>query len=335
MKAFIPKKILVALLLLVGVLITGTAGYVLIEKWNPFDALYMTVITLTTVGYGETHPLTQDGRVFTIILLLSGFGIITYGFTAVISFFLEGELNDIMRRRKMDKQIEDMRNHHIVCATGETGEYVIEEFLKTKQPAIVVTLDPHLAQRTQKLEIPTILDNPAEDPVLKRAGIEHAKGLISVLGADKDNLFVVLSARGLNPTVRIVTQAIERSTVVKLKKAGADEVVLTDFIGGMRIASAMLRPHVVSFLDTMLRDAGGALRVAEATIAANSLFDNKPLSHCNISDKLGCVLVAVKNAQSGEYIHNPAPTYKLAAGDTLIVIGYPDQVNKLSQHASA
>jgi len=266
MKNIIPKKITIASFLLAATFFAGTAGYMLIEKWNFFDSFYMTAITLTTVGFGEVRPLSPQGRLFTVFILLSGFGILTYGITAGISFLLEGELGDIMRMRKMDKRIEEARNHYIICATGETGQYVVEEFLKTKQPVVAVTMDNWLSQKLAGLDIPAIHDNPAEDNILKKAGIEHARGLITVLGSDKDNLFVVLSARDLNPSIRIVSQAIEKTSVVKLNKAGADEVVLTDAIGGMRIASVMLRPTVVSFLDSMLRDSSGVLRVEEVTL---------------------------------------------------------------------
>lgn len=330
----IPRRLIVALGLLVLVLFAGTAGYILIEKWDLFDSFYMTVITLTTVGYGEVRPLSTDGRVFTMALLLSGFGILTYGITSGLAFLLEGELGHIMRRRKMDKQIEGMNNHYIICARGETGEYVIEEFMKTSQPVVVVTLDAKIVEKLSKTGVPVINDNSSEDEILTKAGIGRASGLITVLGEDKDNLFVVLSARGLNPGIKIVSQAIENSTVVKLKKAGADEVVLTDAIGGMRIASAMLRPTVVSFLDSMLRDAKGTLRVEEAVVAERSHLEDKTLAHSGISEKTGLVVVAVRSKATGAYTHNPGAHHKLSAGDTLIVIGDPDQVTRLNQLAA-
>jgi voltage-gated potassium channel len=325
----VPKKLILAVSLLAAVMAVGTAGYMLIESWNFTDALYMTVITLTTVGFGEVNELSHSGRIFTILLILSGFGILTYGITSGISFLMEGELGHILRRRRMEKTIQNMKEHYIICTTGEIGEYVTEEFIKTKRPLVVITTDGELAEKMTAFNIPTIIDNPAEDENLMKAGVESAKGLVTVLEDDKYNLFVVLSARGLNPGIKIVAQAIDKSTVVKIKKAGADEVVLTDAIGGMRIASAMLRPTVVSFLDGMLKHSTEQLRIEEAMILGQSTLIGQTLAESHISDKTGLIIIAIKDMKTGEYIYNPGPTYKFNLGDVLIVIGNPDQVEKL------
>lgn len=324
-----PHRIIGILFLLIGIFLAGTAGYILIERWSFFDALYMTVITLTTVGYGEVHPLSYNGRVFTIFLLLSGFGILTYGITSGISFLLEGELGQIMRRKKMEKQIQQMKSHYIICAAGETGDYAVEEFIKTKQPIVLVSTDRRMIDRFSRLQVPLIAANPAEDETLIEAGIREARGLVALLGEDKDNLFVVLSARGLNPGIKIVTQAIEESAVVKHKKAGADEVVLTGSIGGMRVASVMLRPTVVTFLDTMLRHSDGTLRVEEASITATSALRGKTIGQCDIADRTGVAVVAVKAASSGAFIHSSLKNYALGEGDAIIVIGTPEQILSL------
>ncbi|MCB4790352.1 MAG: potassium channel protein [Elusimicrobia bacterium] len=325
----IPRKIIVAFILLLAVFGIGTLGYVVIEKWDFFDSFYMTVITLTTVGYGEVRPLTTDGRIFTIFLLLSGFGILTYGVTTGISFMLEGELGHIIRRHKMEKLIQSFKNHYIICANGEIGEYVAEEFIKTNQAVVVITTDKMLEEKFLKHNIPMVVDNPAEDETLEKAGIRNAKGLIAVLGDDKYNLFVVLSARGLNPDIRIIAQSIEKSSVIKINKAGADDVILTDAIGGMRMASAMLRPTVVSFLDTMLRGNNEHLRIEEAEILAQSEVVNKTIAESNINKKTGLIVIAVKEGTSGSYIYNPGPGQKLNKGDVLIVIGNTGQLEKL------
>ena len=330
MHKFIPKRIIYTILMLLVVFAAGTAGYVFIEKWNFIDSLFMTVISLTTVGYGETHPLDTAGRVFTILLLLSGFGILTYGVTSGISFLFEGELGGIIRREKMQKVIDEIKRHFIVCARGETGKYVIEEFIKTERPLIVVTPDKELAERLSLRDIPVIADNPAEDEVLIKARISEAVGLAAVLEEDKDNLFVVLSARALNPEIKIVAQSIEKTTVPKLKKAGADEVVLTDSIGGMRIASAMIRPTVVSFLDAMLRGTDETLRVEEASVGGNSGLIGKSVAESNIGEKTGLLIIAVICKETGKYLFNPSHTYRLQSGDTLIVIGNPGQLRSLN-----
>jgi voltage-gated potassium channel len=226
-----------------------------------------------------------------------------------------------------------MKHHYIICAMGETGIYVIEEFIKTKNPLVIITTDKRITERFTPHGIPMIEDNPDEDETLKKAGIDRAVGLVAVLGEDKDNLFVVLSARGLNPDCKIVAQAIESDTVAKLQKAGADEVVLTDMIGGMRIASVMLRAKVVTFLDSMLKQPGEVLRVEEATVQEGSYLDAKTIEKSEVTKRTGLVIIATREHASGKFIHNPKPDYQIKAGDTLIVIGTPDQVNELKKLA--
>lgn len=325
----IPQKIVMTLLMCAAVLFAGTAGYMLIEKWGFLDSLYMTTITLATIGYGETHPLSNWGRVFTIILIFGGIGVLAYVIQMIISFFLEGELGDIMRRQKMEKHIKAISNHYIICAKGETARYVIEEFVKTQQSVVIVTQDQEIEKIFSAKNMPIIFDNPANDNVLESAGISTARGLVAVLGEDKENLFVVLSARGLNAGIKIITQAIEENSVLKFKKAGADEVVLTDAISGMRMASAMLRPAVVTFLDTMLRDPERMLRVEEVTVQDKSVLKGKTLEQADIRGKYGAVLLAVRENASQRYLHNPGNDYLLKPNDTLILIGTPDQVKQI------
>jgi len=330
MHRFLPNKIKYTILMLFGVLAAGTAGYMIIEKWNFLDSFFMTVISLTTVGYGETHSLDTGGMVFTIILLLSGFGILTYGITSGISFLFGGELGGIIRREKMEKAIDEMKKHFIICAKGETAKYVIEEFRKTGREIVVITPDRELSEKLFAAGVPVIADNPAEDEVLVRAGIARASGLAAVLEEDKDNLFVVLSARALNPGIKIVAQSIEKTTAPKLQKAGADETVLTDSIGGMRIASAMLRPAVVSFLDAMLRGTDETLRVEEATIGVNSPLKGRSIVEAKVGEKTGLLIIAVISGETGKYLFNPSHDYRLQGGDILIVIGNPAQMHNLN-----
>ena len=172
----LPPKLRLALLLFFVVITTGTAGYMAIERWPFFDALYMTVITLTTVGYGETHPLSMPGRIFTIFLILSGFGLLTYGVTSGISFLLEGEMGNFLRRKRMNKQIQELSGHYIICAKGIIGEYVIEEFVKIQRPFVAVTSDQKLAEELMEHNILVLHENPAEDETLLAAGIARATG---------------------------------------------------------------------------------------------------------------------------------------------------------------
>lgn len=329
-KMGIPKRLVIPFLILVIIFEVGIIGYELIEGWGFLDALYMTTISLATVGYGEVHPLSPIGKVFTIGLLLSGVGILLYVVGSGIAFLVEGELGGMLRRRKMEKQIEKLSNHYIICAEGETSEYVIEEFAKTKRDFVIVTNIPDLiAKLSARGDIFLIPGDPTEDRVLVKAGIMRAKGLLSVLQSVKDNLFVVLTARQLNSKLRIVARAIEEGSDVKLKKAGADEIVCTDAIGGMRMASAMIRPTVVSFLDQMLYQKETILRLEETVIPSKSSLTAKTLNEGKIPERTGLMVIAVKDSRNNAYIYNPPANYTIKPNDVLITIGTPEQVKKL------
>ncbi|MCX7716328.1 MAG: NAD-binding protein [Endomicrobia bacterium] len=315
------------------VFIFGVMGYMLIEKWPFIDALYMTIITLTTIGFQEVRPLSVAGRMFTIIVVLLGIGVVTYTVSLWITFLIEGHLGGMLKKRKMNKEIKQLKNHYIICASGEIGVYVIEEFYKTQQEFVVISNDEIkiLPWVKNKNDILYIESTPENDEVLKLAGIEVAKGVVCVLNDDRDNLYVTLSARQLNPNLRIVTQSVDPKNVEKIKKAGADEVVSATEIGGMRIASTMLRPVVVKFLDLMLYSGEKVLRVEEIVVPQGSEFVEKQICQCEIPKKTGLLIVAVKEASTGKYIFNPSGEYVIRSGDVLIVIGNNEQINKIKK----
>lgn len=330
-KLEIPKRVFYIFLSLLIVLLVGMSGYLIIEHWTLLEALYMTVITLTTVGFMEVHPLSPAGRVFTVFLLLSGIGILAYSASSLLEFIIEGELTGLLRRRKMEKKIQNLRGHYIICGAGEVGKYVIDELMKiNKQFVVIETNEEQIKKLQENKDILLIEGNPAEDGVLIRAGIQNATGLISALSSDKDNLFVVLTARNINPNIRIVSRAIDEASVPKLSKAGADKVVSTEAIGGLRMASEMLRPAVVTFLDMMLRDEKATLRVEEVEILSRSNLIGKTLEEVDILQKTGLTVLAVKDALSGKYLYNPSPVTKLKEKDILIVLGDIEQVGKLN-----
>jgi voltage-gated potassium channel len=293
----------------------------------------MTVITLTSVGYGEVHPLSKEGQAFTIVLLLVGLGVLLYVVTTGITFLVEGQLGGVLKRRKMEKQIATLKKHYIICAAGEMGTDVIEEFYKMRHKFVVVSNDNTtvLSWVKHRERILYIDDDPADDEVLIRAGIDKAKGLVSALGEDPENLFVVLSARQLNPKLRIVSQVVDRSSIPKLRKAGADEVVSAMEIGGMRIASSMIRPAVVNFLDQMLYVEDRILRMEERIIPRDSSLVGRELGECRIPQHTGMLVIAVKDAKKGRYFYNPSGRYKLSADDVLIVLGDVSQLESLSK----
>jgi voltage-gated potassium channel len=306
-----------------SILLVGVLGYHFIERWSFFDALYMTIITLATVGYGETHPLSTAGRVFTMFLIMGGMGIILYGLTEITTFIVEGEMSGILRRRRMNQKINKLSKHYILCGWGNTGYYVLEELLRTRRPAVVVEKDLTKVNRLAEKGIFVIEGDATSDASLDSAGIRRAEGLIAALPTDRDNLFVVITARGLNPTLRIIAEIDEVSSRDKFLRSGASAAISSDFIGGLRMVSEMVRPETTSFLDTMLRDSS-ALRVEDVRLDAESRFANKPLSSCDIFAKAGVLVLSVKQGDSFRF--NPPPNTVLNAGDTLVVIGSPEQL---------
>ena len=328
-----PKSRIVSiLLLLVVVIITGISGYRIIEKWSFIDSAYMTVITLTSVGFCEVHPLSVAGRIFTIFLIVGGLGTLFYGISLITEFIAEGGLHELLRRRKMHKLISQLNNHYIICGAGDTGRSTIDEFVKTRSNFVVIEPDIEQIKKIDDSDnLPYVEDDPTKDDTLLEAGIKKAKGLISALPTDKDNLFVVLSARELNPRLRIVAQAIEEDSKPKLLKAGANSVILPNVIGGLRMASEILRPAVVTFLDFMIRGKEMTLRVEEARILSDSSFIGKTLGEAEVPRKTGLIVVAIKDGEDGSYHYNPGASTRLKENDILIVMGDVEQTRKLKE----
>jgi voltage-gated potassium channel len=322
-------RLLRAILLILVITVAGTLGYLVIEGWTLLDALYMTIISMTTVGYGETQELTEAGRVFTIFLLISSIGTAGYTISTLASFIVEGEFQRILRGRRMDKRIASLGDHIILCGGGRTGIHIAEELHKTHTPFVVIEQNPNVIE--QLLNIGDILHLQADatqDESLLLAGIGQARGLFAVLGEDKDNVFVALSARALNPHLRIVARLIDEDNAEKLHMAGADEVVSPNAIGGLRMASVMLRPTVVNFLDEMLRAPEQTLRVEEVHIDDVPSLAGQTLGHANIGCRTGLLVVASKPQNRG-YQFNPGAQTRLQKGDILIVIGTPEQIDAL------
>lgn len=323
-------RIYKAVLLMFAVTITGTLGYHFIEGWSLLDGLYMTVITFATVGYGETFPLTQGGRIFTIFLIIFSIGIVGYALSTLAAFIIEGEFNRILRGRKMDKHIANLKNHFILCGTGPTGKSIAEEFFKTKTPFLVIDqMEESIQKLLQIGDIPYLKGDATQDSILQMAKIEQARGLVTVLGEDKDNVFVVLTARSLNPGLRIVSRVIDEHNSAKLKIAGADDIVSPNAIGGMRMASIMLRPSVVTFLDAMLRVPDQTVRMEEYTVYDKSPVLGQTLGEANLGRKFGLLVVAIKPYDK-EYIFNPGADTRLKKNDILFVMGTREQIEKLT-----
>ncbi len=308
----------------------GTLGYVFLEGWDLFDSFYMTIITLTTVGFGEVHPLSRVGKLFTIALIVGGVGTVFYALSTAAKFMLEGEFEEIFGRKKLEKRIKELRDHFIVCGYGRMGRIICRELGEKKIPFAVVEKMPERLLADKDFLI--VEGDATRDEVLKEVGIERAKGLISVLPTDAENLYVVLSARGLNPSLTIVARAGDEGSEQKLIRAGADRVVSPYYIGGLRIAHTVLKPAVVDFIEFATKSGNIDLQMEEIAIQENSGLVGRTLDDSGIGRELGIIVVAIKEG-SGEMRFNP--TYKTAikAGDTLIALGEISKLKALEDMA--
>jgi voltage-gated potassium channel len=319
-----------------GLMAFGTFGYYLLfnGREHLMDCLYMTVISLTTVGYGEILNVraVPGARLFTMVLITGGMGILIYALSSLTAFIVEGQFTGLIRRSRMMKQIEHLQGHTIVCGGGSTGYHVAGELLKCGRRVVVVDVDPKPLERCRALgDVLTVEGDATEDRNLRDAGIERASGLVAALHSDKDNLFVVMSAQILNPDLRIVALAHDEAIEAKMKKAGADAVVSPYFIGGLRMASELVRPTTTQFLDTMLRAESGTIRISEIAVAGGSPFIGKSLKDLDLPRKHNLLVLAVIERDRKGFLYNPPAGHMLADGQTLVVMGDVKDVNALSK----
>lgn len=316
-------KFIWSLVCLIVVLAIGTYGYHIIggEKYTYLDAFYMTFITLATIGFGEIIDMTNNpaGRIFTIFIGTAGLGTLWFMFSTLTVFILETDLNSAWRRRRMEKIIKRLHGHYIVCGYGRVGRNVAQELETTHRHFVAIDEDEAMLE-SQKEKNPSLLflhGDASDDDMLIRADIEDAKGVFAVTGDDSKNLMIALTAKQLNPNVRVVARCHELRNAEKMKKAGADAIVSPDFTGGMRIASAMVRPHVVSFLDEMLRTEH-KLRIEEVMVPKQ--FQPRSLGALDLRSP-DYVLLAVR--KHGDWVFNPGDDYIIEAGNTLVAMASP------------
>lgn len=315
---------------LLTILIIGIAGYRILERWSMIDSLYMTAITLSTVGFSEAHPLSPQGKIFTVFLIASGIGLAAYAAGSIASFVMEGQFTNLLGRQKMHNRISKIKNHHIICGYGKLSQQIITEFEEKGIPFVVIEKNPSISSKLIEKGTLCIEGDPTTDPVLINAGIERANCIMCALPQDPDNVFVSLSAKGLNSSIVVIAKCDSDETVPKLKKAGADHVISPSVIGGRRMAAAALRPSVVDFLDVLVQGSGGQeLGLEELTVPAKSPLAGVALKDSQVRNKTGAIIIGIR--RSGKLTANPAPDFKMHAGDTLIVLGSQEGLETLAE----
>ncbi len=336
LSVLLQQRVSLALGAVVSTVFLGVGGYYLIGggRWPLFDCFYMTVVTLTTVGYHEILPVesTAFGRPFTVALLFGGILSMSWFVGSVTAFIVEGDLSGLRWRKRMDSIVKRMQGHIVVCGAGSTGIHCVRELAAIGAPFVVVDRREETTRAvTREHGGAAVVGDATHDEVLIEAGIERARGIISALTEDKDNLYVTVTARALNPRLRIVAKAIELGAEPKLRRAGADAVVSPNVMGGLRMVSEMVRPEVTGFLDELLRKKDQPLRIEEILVAEGSALAGRPVGEIDLTGH-GLLLLAVKDpaAEGGRYSYNPAPDHVVSPGTVLIVLGEPQNVRKLS-----
>jgi voltage-gated potassium channel len=332
------KRLFYGLVAILIVIIGGGVGYWLIGdgKWPLGDCLYMTVITITTVGYAEVLPnmdVTEGARIFTVILLVFGTGSIVFFASTVTAFIIEGDLKNVLFASKLKKRMKRMKDHVVVCGAGSTGRNVIEELIKTAVPVVAIdTRESELkeiADAHPKAEYTFIVGDATDDDVLAQVNLLGARGLVAALSSDKDNLYLTVTARQQNPAARIIARCAELSHVEKIRRSGADAVVSPNYIGGLRMVSEMLRPSVVRFLDDMMRDLRAAYRIEEVTLGDGAHTLGQTLRDARVRERFGMTVLAMRGRDAAVWTYNPDASEKLAPGMTLVVLGSAEQVSQL------
>ena len=323
-----------AIALLASVIVGGTVGYVLIEGWSVWDAFYMTVITVTTVGYKEVHDLSRVGQAFTVVLLLGGVGAALYTFTFLATAIVEGGLPKRLQRRRLYHMLETIRDHFIVCGYGRIGAIVTDQFRRQGIRFVIVERDSVRARAALTMGMLVVEADATREDVLKQAGIDRARGLIAAVGTDAENVYTVLSARVLNPNLFIVGRAEGEDSVLKLERAGANRVISPYQIGAMQMAQTALRPTVVDFVALATNAENFELSMEEITIGKGSPLAGQSIISANLRSRFGVVVVAIqRNDRRMDF--NPEPDANMLEGDKLVVLGRPESLKSLELEASA
>ena len=309
----------------------GTAGYMGIEHYSPLDALYMTVITLSTVGYETVRPLSHGGKVFTIGLIIGGIGTAAWVFTTVIEVFVSEQTVRFLARRRMDRIVGALRQHYIICGYGRIGQQIALGYTQNRVAFVVIEQEPSRLELLRDQDVPHIEGDAADDEALKKAGIDHAAALIAVTPTDAINTFIVLSARGLRPDLYIVARADTLQNEAKLYRAGASKVVSPHVLGGRWMGITAINPAVTDFITAMTDMDRSQFLLHEFVVREDSQFASQSFGESGLKGKTGALIVAVRQAVAQNFVPNPPDRLRLKAGDTLVAIGSPQQLTALAR----
>jgi len=318
--------------LLLLVMAAGTAGFHFIEGWSWFDGFYMVVTTLTTIGYQEVHPLSHAGRVFNVFVILAGVSLVLLGVGALSQALLEFELQSFFGRRRMEREIGRLDGHYIICGMGRVGRSVARELARKPASFVIIESADSKRLRYTSEDWLVVAGDATQEHVLRQAQIERARGLIAATTTDATNLYIVLTARALNPRLKIIARASEDGAEKHLLTAGADSVVSPYSFAGQRIAQSLLRPNVVSFLDTATTHLGIDLEIGEIQVTKESPFAGKTIESSRIRQERGVIILAIRRQQGMRF--NPAPDELIQPNDCLIAMGEPSQLRQLEHTAS-
>lgn len=328
----LARRFLFVALAITAVLAIGTAGFMLIEGYSLFDAFYMTLLTMTTVGYGDS--LHSSGRIFNSFLLVVGVTTILVAIGAMTQTIIEVEFGEALGKRRNKRMIEKLENHFIICGYGRVGRGAASELQQAGVPFVVVDIDDGRVEKSISAGMLAVAADSTRDETLRAVGITRAKGLVCALATDADNLFVLLSAKFLNPGIYVATRAAEESAEEKMRRAGADAVFAPYSITGHRLAQSLLRPHVVQFLDFTTQAAGLKVVIEQVRVSGRSPLVSKTIRELQIGRQFGVIVLAIRNGD-GEMVFNPAPDTAISAGDYLIVMGHPEKLHSLESMLAA
>lgn len=325
-------KTLFLLYLVILLTAIGTAGYMIILDAGFVDALYMTVITISTVGFREIENLEAGGKLFTMFIILSGLGLVAYVFSQLAVFLAEGEFKRVLQNRRVQRRLQLMKGHYIVCGAGQTSVSLIDQLSRSSAEFVIIEKDGQRYEELLNQGFTVIHGDATVEDTLLSAGIQDAKGLVSSLGSDAENVFTVLTAREMNKDIQIVAKAIEATATKKLLKAGANNTINPNELGGNRMAVLMLRPQIVSFLDAITRVGTQPLDLGEIEVPGGSSLAGKKLKEARIPEKTGLIVLAIKDTD-GSTTYNPSSNTILHPGLSMLVLGRQEQITALEQIA--